>query len=130
MASALASLENATLTLAVPTSGTVTDAETGNVTAATVNVTVGAFLKGAEGDVERYPGVDVADVELSGYAVKPQVLDARVVAGTLGTMAWDGGTWDVEVLGVREKYGATGLIGATLRSAVGDAVRVRATRQR
>lgn len=132
MASAISALANASVVFTVPAGGTstVTDAVTGNVTPATTTLTVSAYLKAESTRAINFTGVDVEEVEFEGYAVDPQVLDARVVSGTEGSLTFDGAEWEVEVVGVRQPYGATGLIGATLRSTLGDKLRLRARGQR
>jgi hypothetical protein len=122
MASALSALTNAEVVLTVPASGnaTVTDPATGNVRPATTTLTVSLYAKARSSDATVYPGVDAAQVAFDAVAVSPMALDARITRGVTGTLTFDGGTWSVEVEGVREPYGATGLIGSTLRSVVGD----------
>jgi hypothetical protein len=125
MASALASLANASLVLALPTAGTVTDATTGNVTAATENVTISAFLRQGSPDKTELPGVEAYTEVFEGYAINPQALDARIKPGTRGTLAFAGQTAKTcEILAARHPYGTTGLIGSTLQAVIGDRIRV------
>lgn len=125
MASALTALANATATLQVAAAGVVTDAATGNVSAAQQPVALSLFLKAEQVAYRQFPGVEVTDTLYEGYVVDPQVLPAGVVVGTRGTLAFAGQpAIDCEVLEARLPYGATGVIGAALQGALGDRVRL------
>lgn len=125
MASALASLKNATVTFYVATSGVVTDPDTGNVTAAVTTVNVDCYLKAQTVDYTPFPGVDTTEVIYEGYAVSPQSLPPEVLVGTPGSLAFGTeASVDCEVLELRLPYGTTGLLGATLANALGERVRL------
>jgi hypothetical protein len=132
MASALLAIENAEVVFAVPAVGdaVTTDAVTGNVTPVMEDVVVALYARAERVEDVAYPGVDVARVVFSAYAVDPQEVDARVVVGSAGVLTFDGVEWDVEVVELRAPYGATGLIGSTLRSVLGDKMRLVAKGQR
>lgn len=123
MASALAALANATAVFTVAGTGVVTDPDTGNVSPAQASVTASLFLKAERVEVLRYPGVDTAETLFEGYAVAP--LDSRIQVGTVGTLTFAGEpAVDCEVKAVRLPYGKTGLLGATLNSALGERVQL------
>lgn len=125
MASALASLKNATVTFQVATSGVVTDPDTGNVRASITTVSVDCYLKAQTVDYTAFPGVDTTDIIYEGYALSPQALPAGVVVGTLGSLAFSQEeAVECEVLELRLPYGTTGLVGATLSSALGQRLRL------
>lgn len=131
MASALNALANATVTLKVPTSGVFTDPDTGNVVAATANVTLSLFLKAERVDSSPLPGVDVTETLYEGYAVSPTAIDTRVVVGTEGTLSFGGqDPVDCEVVSLRLPYGNTGLLGSTLSSVLGEKIQLLARGQR
>jgi len=124
VASALAALENATVTFAVPASGTSVDPDTGNVVANTENVSIGAFLTGQSVAETTYPGVNVITTLFEGY-VTSGALDARVRVGTPGSLVFAGqDATECEVLEVRLPYGEVGLIGAVLTDALGVKLRL------
>jgi hypothetical protein len=127
--SAFEALENAVMTLTVPASGTVTDPDTGNVFAATETVEVRAWLK-AESVAERtFPGVEIITTLYEGY-VTSGALDARVVRGTLGTLAFAGAAAvECEVVEARLPHGEQGLLGEVLTGALGAKIRVVAKEQ-
>lgn len=131
MASALAALANATAVLTVAQAGVTTDANTGNVSALTTTTTLSLFLKAEKLDYTPYPGVDVTDTIYEGYAISPQLLPATVLTGTQGLLTFAGEPpVECEVLELRSPYGATGLLGDTLRSVLGDRIRLVARGQR
>lgn len=131
MASALAALANATATISVAGTGVVTDPDTGNVMPAPSSTTLSLFLRAENVSYNAYPGIDVTDTVYEGYAVSPQVIPAGVVLGAEGTLAFAGeAAVSCEVLELRMPYGATGLLGETLRSALGDRIRLVARGQR
>lgn len=131
MASALASLANASIVLALPTAGTVTDATTGNVRAATESVTISVFLRQGQPDRSEFPGVEAYEEIFEGYAISPQALDARIKRGIRGTLSFAGLTSQTcEILACRHPYGTTGLIGSTLQQVIGDRIRVAVYGQR
>lgn len=123
MATALSALANASAVLQVPSSGTVTDPNTGNVSAAAASVTVSLFLKAESIETRQFPGVDSVEILYNGYAL--EALDSRVVVGTQGTLTFAGETtMDCEVTGVRLPFGKTGLLGATLNAALGEKIQL------
>lgn len=131
MASALSALTNATATFSVPTTGTVTDPATGNVTAATESLTVNLYLRGGTPRKEDLPGIDVDAEIFEGYAVSPQALDARIKSGTRGTLNFSSqGALTCEVVAVRFPFGTTGLLGTTVQQVLGDKIRIAQYRQR
>jgi hypothetical protein len=131
MASALSALANASVTLQVPGVGVTTDPTTGNVAAVTSTTTISLFLRAEKLAYTPYPGVDVVDTVYEGYAVDPQVVPAGVVIGTAGVLTFAGeGAVDCEVLELWMAYGSTGIIGATLQTALGDRIRLVARGQR
>lgn len=131
MASALASLANATIVMALPTAGTVTDATTGNVRAATENVTISVFLRQGQPDRNEFPGVEGYEQFFEGYAINPQALDARIKPGIKGTLSFAGLTSQAcEIMAARYPYGTVGLIGTTVQSVIGDRIRVAVYGQR
>lgn len=125
MTSALAAIANATASFAVPTVGTITDPDTGNIVPATENVSVNLYLRQGNTNGSNLPGVD-AEVEVyEGYAVSPQALDARIKPGITGTLNFAGqGSIACEVLNARFPYGSTGLIGSTTQLVIGDKIRL------
>lgn len=125
MASALAALKNASATFQVAQQGVVTDPETGNVKAVETAVTVDLFLKAQNVDYTALPGIELVDTVYEGYALAPQTLPAGVVVGTHGELIFAGeDAVECEVLELRLPYGNTGLLGATLASALGERVRL------
>lgn len=131
MASALSALANATATFVVPTTGVMTDPDTGNVRAATASITVSLFLKAEKISSTPLPGVDVVDTLYEGYAVDPVAFDSRIVVGTEGTIAFAGDTAEeCEVMGLRLPYGKTGLLGQTLGAVMGERIQLLARGQR
>jgi hypothetical protein len=125
MASALSSLANATLTLTVPTDGTVTDADTGNVLPATTTQTYSLFIRTGAPALEELPGINSAVTIYEGYCVSPQALSAVVLEGTFGVLDFAGrGSFECKVLQTRYDYGSTGLLGAALQGALGDKIRL------
>jgi hypothetical protein len=130
MASALAALANATVTLEVAAAGTVTDAR-GNVVPATESVTVSMYLRQGgvafEGgtSLTDLPGIEAARELYEGYAVDPQSLDARIVNGTPGAIVFSGQpSQRCEIVSARYPYGTTGLLGSTIQQVLGDKVRI------
>lgn len=125
MTSALASIANATAVFTLPTVGTLTDPNTGNITPATEALAVTLYLRQGSTNGSDLPGVD-ADVEVfDGYAVSPQALDARIKPGITGTLNFAGqGAVPCEVLNSRFPYGSNGLIGSTLQQVLGDKIRI------
>jgi hypothetical protein len=127
MASALAALANASATFQVAGSGVITDPATGNVRAATSQVTVSLFLKAEKVSATALPGVDVVDTLYEGYAVDPVAFDSGIVVGTEGVLTF--GTEDpveCEVTALRLPYGNAGLLGSTLNAVLGERVQLRA----
>lgn len=130
MASALLSLANASLVLALPTAGTVLDATTGNVLPNTENVTITCFLRQGAPQKTDLPGVEAATEILEGYAVNPQALDARIKPGVRGTVSFSGqASQSCEILASRYPYGSAGLLGSTVQSVIGDRIRIALYRQ-
>jgi hypothetical protein len=131
MSSALIGIANATAVFTVPTVGVVTDSATGNVTPATETVTVVLYLKRSTFTPNDLPGVDVDADVFAGYAVNPSAVDARVKRGIRGTLAWAGDASQPCVVSeIGSSFGATGLIGSTLKGVLGDELRVIRYRQR
>lgn len=130
MASALASLANATATFDLPTVGTTTDAY-GNVVPVTESVSVSLYLRQSNPQDTSFPGVNAAVEVYEGYAVTPMALDARIKPGISGTLSFSGDTaGSCEVLATSYPYGTTGLIGATIQQVLGDRIRLQRTLQR
>lgn len=125
MTSALAGLANATAVFNLPTVGTYTDPDTGNITPATEMVSVTLYLRQGGSNGSGLPGID-ADVEtFEGYAVSPQALDARIKPGITGTLNFASqGSVACEVINSRYPYGSTGTIGSTLQQVLGDKIRL------
>jgi hypothetical protein len=125
MTSALAGLANATAVFNLPTVGTFTDPDTGNITPATETVSVTLYLRQGGSNGSGLPGID-ADVEtFEGYAVSPQALDARIKPGITGTLNFASqGSVACEVISSRFPYGSTGTIGSTLQQVLGDKIRL------
>mgnify|MGYP003646688123 CR=1 FL=1 len=124
MASALTALANASLVLTLPAAGTTTDAATGNVISNTTTQTLSAYLKQSQPITTDFDGVDVEGDVFEGYFTSgdPSSLVSR---GTIGTLAFGGqAAQRCIVLDLDYPYGATGLVGSTLRSALGASVRV------
>lgn len=128
MASPFTLIANATATFTLPTNGTITDV-LGNVIPATETEVVDLFLKATPPTEADLPGVNATSTVLSGYAVDPMALDARILQGTTGTLSWQGTTWSFSVLGVNETYGTIGFISTTLTAARGDDIRLSLHRQ-
>lgn len=127
MASALNALANASVTLKVPATGVTTDPATGNVVAATTNITISLFLKAERVDSSPLPGVDVVETLYEGYALDPVAIDSRVVVGTEGILTFAGGDpIECEVLSLRLPYGKTGLLGQTLGAVLGERLQLMA----
>ena len=125
MTSALAALANATAIFNVPTVGTMTDPNTGNVIPASETVTVSLYLRQAGTNGSGFPGVDTDVETYEGYAINPQALDARIKPGVTGTLNFAGlGAIDCEVINGRYPYGSTGLLGGTLQQVLGDKIRL------
>ena len=124
MTSALSALANATAVFTLPTVGTVTDSETGNVSPAVETVSATLYLRQGSAQPSNLQGVDADSIVMEGYAVNPQALDARVRPGTRGTVTMSGRTMTCEVLQERFPYGNTGLIGSTLQTILGDRIRL------
>jgi hypothetical protein len=125
MTSALAGLANASAVFHLPTVGTYTDPETGNIIPATETLTVTLYLRQGGSNGSNLPGID-ADVEVfEGYAVSPQALDARIKPGITGTLNFASqGSLACEVISSRFPYGSTGTIGSTLQQVLGDKIRL------
>lgn len=125
MTSALAGLANASAVFTLPTVGTFTDPDTGNITPATETLTVTLYLRQGSSNGSNLPGID-ADVEVfEGYAVSPQALDARIKPGITGTLNFGSqGSVPCEVISSRFPYGSTGTIGSTLQQVLGDKIRL------
>ena len=125
MTSALAGIANATAVFRLPTVGTFTDPDTGNIVPASETLTVTLYLRQGSTNGSDLPGVD-ADLEVfDGYAVSPQALDARIKPGITGTLNFAGqGPVPCEVLNARFPYGSTGTIGSTLQQVLGDKIRI------
>ena len=125
MASALQALANAVAVFNLPTVGTTTDLDTGNVVPVTEGVTVSLYLRQGSRNGSGFPGVDTDSITFEGYAVSPQALDARIRPGVVGTLAFAGqAAIRCEVLQERFPYGSTGLIGGTLQTVLGDRIRL------
>lgn len=125
MASALSSLANATLVLTVPTSGTTTDPDTGNVLPVTTTQTYSLFLRSGAPALTELPGINSENTIYEGYCVSPQALDSAVLEGTFGTLNFAGrGAFECRVLQTRYDYGSTGLLGEALQGALGDKIRL------
>jgi len=125
MPSALSAVANASLTLELPAAGTSVDATTGNVVAAVEPVTFSAYLREGGRSGAGLPGVDTDTITLEGYAISPQVLDARVRPGVSGTLTFAGRPpRRCEVLQDRYPYGTSGLLGGTLQRVLGDRIRL------
>ncbi|MEB3275408.1 MAG: hypothetical protein VKM92_00425 [Cyanobacteriota bacterium] len=126
MASALAPFVNASAVFTVPTSGTTTDARTGNVIPNTTTLTVSLYLRqGATDPTSDFPGVDTDVEQFEGYAISPQALDARIKPGTPGVLTFAGQpAARCEVLNARYPLGSTGFIGATVQAVLGDRIRL------
>lgn len=128
MTTALSALANATATFQVAATGVVTDPTTGNVLPANEGVTVSLFLKSDRIAGTSFPGVEIQEIVFDGYVLDP--LDARVVVGTTGTIEFAGeGPVGCEVTGLRLPYGKTGLIAATLNSALGERIQLTSREQ-
>jgi hypothetical protein len=130
VATALAALDNATVTFTVTTAGTTVDADTGNVVPNTTTVAVSAYLKGESVNEVVYPGVNQVTTLFEGYVTSAGGLDARVIAGTSGSLVFAGqAAVDCEVLEARLPYGTSGLLGSTLVSALGPKIRLVSRKQ-
>ncbi len=131
MSSALIGIANASAVFTVPTVGTVTDPDTGNVTPATETVTVALYLKRSTFTPNDLPGVDVDADVFAGWSVNPSAVDARVKRGIRGTLVWAGeASQPCVVSEIGSSFGNTGLIGGTLKAVLGDELRVIRYRQR
>ena len=125
MTSALAALANATVAFSLPTTGTLTDPNTGNVKPAIETVEVSLYLRQGSLNETDLPGVDATAVAYEGYAVSPQALDARIKRGVVGTIEFSGGSEQrCEVVEAAFPYGTQGLIGSTLQQVLGDRIRL------
>jgi hypothetical protein len=127
MASALASLANATAVFTVVDAGggTVTDPATGNVGPATDTLAVTMYLRQGSVTPADLQGVQVDAEVFEGYAINPQALDARIVTGTQGTLTFASDAASrCSVARVRHPYGTSGLLGSTLQSVLGDKIRI------
>ncbi len=125
MASALQAIVNASATFQVPTVGTVTDPLTGNVSAATEEVTATFYLKRDRFRPNDLPGVEVYDDIFAGYAIEPAALDARIKRATEGTLTFAADEpLPCKISQVQGDWGRSGLIGQTLTSVIGDNVRI------
>jgi len=130
MASALLALQNAIATFDVPTVGTIVDQRTGNVLPRTERVSVSLYLRQGSISETDVPGVGSAVDVFDGYAIDPQALDVRIVAGVRGLLAFSADDpMPCELVKSREPYGTTGLIGSTLQQVIGDRVRIVRYRQ-
>ena len=130
MASALLSLQNAVVVFDVPTVGTIVDQRTGNILPRTERVTISLYLRQGSLTEADVPGVGAATDVFDGYAISPQALDARIVPGVRGTLAFSAqDPLPCELVKAREAYGTTGLIGSTLQQVIGDRIRVVRYRQ-
>lgn len=130
MASALSALANATATLTLPTTGTVTDPVTGNIRAATETVTISLYLRQGAMSPTDLPGINIEGEAFDGYAINPSALDARVQTGTTGTLAFAGqAAMACEVVECRTPFGSSGLIGSNLQAVLGDHIRLIRYRQ-
>lgn len=121
---ALSGFANASVVFTIPASGTTTDATTGNVKVNTSTTTVALFTKAAPPADESLPGVEVGAIMHDARCVDPGQLPAAVVAGTKGTLTYDGKTMACVVISAREPYGSATGIGAIIRSAVGDSIKL------
>lgn len=120
---ALSGFANASAVFTIPASGTVTDAATGNVKPNTTTTTVALFAKASPPVDRDLPGVEVGGTTYVCRCVNPGQLPAAVVAGTKGTVSFDGGAFvPCVVMSAREPYGSAAGIGAIVRSAVGDSI--------
>lgn len=125
MTTALAALANATATFQLPTVGTTTDPDTGNILPAMEDVTVTLYLRQGGRSPANFPGVDTDSITFEGYAISPQALDARIRPGVTGTLAFAGqAAVRCQVLQERYPFGSSGLLGRTLQSIVGDRIRL------
>lgn len=125
MTSALAALANATASFSLPTTGTVTDPATGNVTPVVESLQVTLYLRQGSINETDLPGVDAAAVAFEGYAISPQALDARIKRGVIGTVTFSSNdAQPCEVVDVAFPFGKTGLIGGTLQQVLGDRIRL------
>ena len=123
MASALTALANATVTLAVPGTGVVTDPDTGNVRVLEDSVTFSCYLKADRMRGFEFPGVEVLQTTFDGYALDS--VDSRVKVGTEGTILFGNDeVMKCEVTGLRMPFGETGLLGKTLTSALGTRIQL------
>lgn len=123
MASALTALANATITLAVPGTGVVTDPDTGNVRVLEDSVTFSCYLKADRMRGFEFPGVEVLQTTFDGYAL--DAVDSRVKVGTEGTILFGNDeVMKCEVTGLRMPFGETGLLGSTLTSALGTRIQL------
>lgn len=130
MTSALLSLQNAVVTLDVPTVGTIVDTRTGNVLPRTERVTISLYLRQGSLTEADVPGVGSAADVFDGYAISPQALDARIVPGVRGLLSFSADDpMPCELVKGREPYGTTGLLGSTLQQVLGDRVRLIRYRQ-
>jgi hypothetical protein len=128
--SALKELANATATFTVPTAGTTTDAATGNIIPNTATVTVTFYLRQGGTSNQDLQGVQVEGDAFDGYAIEPQILDARVKSGVTGTLSFAGDAAAPCIVSrARFPYGSTGLLGATLQSTLGDRISIIRYRQ-
>lgn len=130
MSSALIALANATAVFTVPTIGVTTDPATGNVIPVTETVTVSLYLERSTFNRNDLPGVDVDGDVLAGWAVNPAAVDARVKRGIRGTLQWSGeASQPCVVSEIGGNFGYEGLIGGTLRTVLGDELRIIRYRQ-
>lgn len=101
----------------------VTDPDTGNVMPADASVTASLFLKADRVETLRYPGVDSAETFYEGYAMA--ALDSRITIGTTGVLTFAGETpVPCEVSELRLPYGATGVLGTTLNTVLGERIQL------
>lgn len=124
MASALAALANATVTFEVPGTGTTVEVDTGNVVPVKETLTVSCYLKQGSVGQEEMPGIFISQTFYEGYTVEPAVLDARVRAGTKGTIAFSGGASCYCVVLQTSPLGTQGLLGSILSATMGTALRL------
>lgn len=130
MASTLNAYSNGALTFKLPTSGTITDPYTGNVTANTSSAVHRVFVAEAGSSTQvNFAGVDVRTSRFEGYATDPELLSDDVTEGMTGTLQIDdGATYEVTLLGARSAYGRKG-IGAILESSLGHSLVMDAVKQ-
>lgn len=123
MGSALQALVNSTVTFSVPSVGVTTEAETGNVVPVQGTLEVDCYLKAVDVRSTALPGVDTGATVYEGYAL--EALGVGVVKGSKALLVFAGQpAVECEVVGVREPYGSTGLLGSVLGQALGERIRL------